>query len=257
MNLIATCGCGKQFQAQAHLAGRLVRCPSCGGTLTVPRAPVPASPPAAPTPSPQRIVVTCPCGQQLAAPPQLVGKLAPCPRCGQLIPVRPPALSQAAQQIPMQPYDDFWDQIPLDPAPTPSHQMMVEEEAPKQEMLTGNKAVAYAIDQVSQGESVRDIRQDLISRGANEAEADRVLQTVLGDSPKVRRANKAARSAGLARGLQHLFVGGFICLIGIGVTVGSYVAAEPGGVFLLAWGPVVFGGLEAIYGFGVLLGGGD
>lgn len=186
-----------------------------------------------------------------------MGKMAPCPRCGQPIPVRPPAASHAARQIPAQSDDDFWDQIPIDPTPAPSNQATLEAEAFQQETLTGNKAVAYVINQVSLGESAGDIRQGLISSGTSEGEADRVLETILGDSRKVRRAksSQTGQSSGMAKGAKHLLVGGVVCLIGVGVTVGSFVAAKPGGVFLLAWGPIVFGGLEAFYGLVMLLSG--
>ena len=48
----------------------------------------------------------------------------------------------------------------------------------------------------------------------------------------------------MGSGLTNMVVGGMVCFIGLAVTVRSYVAAEPGGVFLLACGPIIFGGIQ-------------
>ena len=53
MALSVTCGCGKKLSIKSELAGRRVKCPQCGATLTAPEAgaappPVPAAPRAKP-----------------------------------------------------------------------------------------------------------------------------------------------------------------------------------------------------------------
>jgi len=152
----------------------------------------------------------------------------------------------------VQPDDGFWDQISVEPTPTQAQQALAEAEAQKQQPLTGNKAVAYVIDQVSRGASAVEIRHGLITSGTSEAEADRALDTIVDH----KRSRKSGRSGGMAAGAKHLMVGGLVCLVGIGITVGSYMLTEPGGYFMLAWGPIVFGGMEAFYGIVMLLGGG-
>lgn len=48
MPVVANCSCGRRFQAQDHLAGKQVTCPSCGGVLNVPALPAPARHPSPP-----------------------------------------------------------------------------------------------------------------------------------------------------------------------------------------------------------------
>ena len=39
-----------------------------------------------------------------------------------------------------------------------------------------------------------------------------------------------------------------LLVVGIAITVGTYLMAAPGGVFVLAWGPIVFGGIQFLRG---------
>jgi hypothetical protein len=57
---------------------------------------------------------------------------------------------------------------------------------------------------------------------------------------------------------RNLLVGGVICLIGIVVTAATYSAAqEGGGRYVVAWGAIVFGGIQFLQGlFQTLSGGG-
>jgi hypothetical protein len=44
---------------------------------------------------------------------------------------------------------------------------------------------------------------------------------------------------------RNIIVGGLICLVGIVVTVGTYMAASSeGGTYTIAWGAILFGGLQ-------------
>lgn len=77
--------CGKRLRVAAgkgDMAGRRIRCPGCGKVSDAPAARLPVPPLAN-----DRIVVTCPCGKRLAAPPEAAGKQVRCPDCGATIPV--------------------------------------------------------------------------------------------------------------------------------------------------------------------------
>ena len=52
-------------------------------------------------------------------------------------------------------------------------------------------------------------------------------------------------------GLRNMAIGGVICLIGILVTVGTYSAAASsrgGGHYVVAWGAILFGGIQFLKG---------
>lgn len=88
MPISVACSCGKRFRAKDELAGRRLKCPTCGSAIQVP-SPQPASPPT--------IEVACACGKQLRAKPELAGKRVKCPACGDPISIPD---SQASQPEP-------------------------------------------------------------------------------------------------------------------------------------------------------------
>lgn len=275
MAIVARCGsCGKQFQAQPHLAGKTVPCPFCGGQLTVPAAtavaasgassaqsapaakraatanprtpekrPVAARP--APTPATSRAgasqIVSCRCGAQFKAEAHLAGKTVACPTCKQPLQVPLPGAKAKAAPAATRPADDFWDALlpqepkkPIVPEPDPH----------AEESITGHQATALAIGLLSRGLSPQQVRAQLVERGVSQVETDRVVDTLSPES----KSSSGPKAAGGSSGVTNMLVGGIVCFIGVAVTVGSYVAAEPGGVFLLAYGPIIFGGIQFVRG---------
>ena len=93
MESVVTCVCGKSFRAAPHLAGKRVKCPSCGTPIDIPHNPpdkadkkhaVPSHRPAG-TSQPANQVerqVTCACGKSFRAAPHLAGRRVKCPSCG-------------------------------------------------------------------------------------------------------------------------------------------------------------------------------
>lgn len=71
MAIKATCSCGAQFAARADLAGKRVKCLSCGSVLSIPK--------------PQLTTVTCQCGRVFEAKPELAGTRARFPCCGRVV----------------------------------------------------------------------------------------------------------------------------------------------------------------------------
>jgi hypothetical protein len=165
----------------------------------------------------------------------LAGKTVSCPTCKQ--PLQVPLLGSRAAPAPAAapPDDGFWDALlPKEP------QKAVEAApaSPVEESVTGHKATALAIGLLSQGVSPHQARAQLIERGVSRTETDRVLDTLAATS------KSKSQATGVGSGLKNMLIGGTVCFIGLAVTVGSYIAAEPGGVFLLAWGPIIFGALQ-------------
>ena len=51
-----------------------------------------------------------------------------------------------------------------------------------------------------------------------------------------------------AKGKKHLLVGSLWCIGGAVVTVATFSAASNGGTYVVAWGAILFGAIEAIAG---------
>lgn len=93
MALLASCSCGKSFQAKPELAGKTVKCPSCGSAMKIPAAQAAATnaagakkpATAAAAPAAASIRVACTCGKAFAAKAELAGKRVKCPGCGEAI----------------------------------------------------------------------------------------------------------------------------------------------------------------------------
>jgi hypothetical protein len=174
----------------------------------------------------------------------LAGKTVGCPTCQRplRIPLPAPAARSTSARAPTRPSDDgFWDALlaPEEPvaaaAPAPAN--------PAEESITGPRATAIAIEQLSRGLSPAVVRRELVERGVSSVEANRVIDTLVPES----RAK--TRDSDMGSGVKNMLIGAVVCFIGLAVTIGSYVAAEPGGVFLLAYGPIIFGGIQFVRGF--------
>jgi len=51
------------------------------------------------------------------------------------------------------------------------------------------------------------------------------------------------------RGMRNMMVGGVICLVGTVITIGTYAAASNGGGhYVVAWGAIIFGGIQFLQG---------
>jgi hypothetical protein len=57
-----------------------------------------------------------------------------------------------------------------------------------------------------------------------------------------------AHEQGVAPGLRLMASGALWCAGGLAVTMVTYHAAPEGGVFLVCWGPVLFGALDVLKG---------
>src|SRR5260370_36412686 len=81
MTIRITCKCGKQVQTRDENAGKRMKCPGCGGVVTMPAAgaaapkPAPAAPKPAPTADkPATVAFSCECGKQLHAKAEQAGQ---------------------------------------------------------------------------------------------------------------------------------------------------------------------------------------
>jgi hypothetical protein len=94
----------------------------------------------------------------------------------------------------------------------------------------------------NEGKSKDKIRTELNAMGLNQETASTVIENVF------RSRKKAHREAGA----RNIIVGAAWCVGGIAVTALTYELASGGGVFVVAWGAILFGGIQFIKGLGQL-----
>ena len=66
------------------------------------------------------------------------------------------------------------------------------------------------------------------------------------DPADYERARVAASIAARKAGMRDVIIGGLVCAVGTIITIGSYAAASSptGGRYVIAWGAIVFGGIQ-------------
>lgn len=110
----------------------------------------------------------------------------------------------------------------------------------------GDDLFYYVFDCLNRGSSKAEVRKQLIAFGYSAAAADETVVAVA----DYRRKNPdhtsiAKPAAPVGGGNSNMWIGGVICLIGIVVTVGScLLAGEGGGRYYIAWGAIVWGGIQ-------------
>jgi len=249
------CRCGQRFAAPPNLAGRQVQCPKCGQAMLVPARPVSATPaqaiPAAPASATAPLAVACRCGQRFAAPPHLAGKQVACPSCRS--PIQVPHRQATVTSAPAND-DGFWDDLkPPEPTPfqAPGTGFVAPQPSPKKEIPSPAKATSFAIERSARGASSNQIRQELADLGVGPEESLRIVETLHGRDGRAKSSSRGGGGGGgLPDGVGHI---GFGCLLffgGVAVTVGSFLLAEEGGRFVLAFGPVIWGIIHIFVGIG-------
>jgi hypothetical protein len=93
----------------------------------------------------------------------------------------------------------------------------------------------FAAQRMATGASTQAIEQELMQQGLDPQAA----RTVVTELSNVK--SSATRSAGL----QNMGIGALFCIGGIIATVVTYaMASESGGMYIIAWGPAIFGGIQ-------------
>ncbi|HOX08888.1 MAG TPA: hypothetical protein PK280_21010 [Planctomycetota bacterium] len=99
---------------------------------------------------------------------------------------------------------------------------------------------AYAAELAGQGKSRRQIQQALTEKGLDAAAAETVAGNIM--QAKATESRKA--------GVRNLIVGGLWCGGGTLVTILTFAMASGGGggTYVVAWGAILFGGIQMIRG---------
>jgi hypothetical protein len=116
----------------------------------------------------------------------------------------------------------------------------------------------YVLDCLDHGSSKADIRKQLIAMGYSATDAETSVEEVAEwrrknpDNLNVAKyppapviANTTPTGFGSGGANSNMVIGGVICLLGLVVTIGTCLAAgERGGTVTIAWGAIVFGGIQ-------------
>jgi hypothetical protein len=86
-----------------------------------------------------------------------------------------------------------------------------------------------------------EIRQKLMAYGYSAIEAEQMIEKVEQEQLRTREYDAAFRG----NGIINMVIGGLICIIGIGVTVGSFASlGYGGGSIIIAWGAIAAGAFQ-------------
>lgn len=148
--------------------------------------------------------------------------------------------------------------IPPEPAPAPK----AKEKAPP----LIDAAFAYADKRWAAGASLDAIFTELVQSGFGEEIAEHVVRDLQANPPAQQKSAKRRRGKvkSVARsdyaierdirealksaGRRNMIFGAMWCIGGLIVTLASMAASQGGGVFVIAWGAILFGAIQFIRG---------
>ncbi len=102
---------------------------------------------------------------------------------------------------------------------------------------TPEDQIAFAMERLQEGASWANVQAEILEAGPMAVEARHLLKEFA-----VARRDRAERSA--FQGV--LWFGG-----GLAVTVLTYMSATPGETYIVAWGAIIFGAMQAMQGFAI------
>ncbi len=106
-----------------------------------------------------------------------------------------------------------------------------------------DEAYTYALECLLKGSKPSDVRRSLLDAGYTQSQADEIIQVAV----SYRNNSEAnAHMSGESRqdGSRNMMIGGIICLVGIVITFGTLMSASGGGRYVIAWGAIIFGGIQ-------------
>jgi hypothetical protein len=113
-----------------------------------------------------------------------------------------------------------------------------------------DEACCYALECLLKGSKPSDVRRRLLDAGHLPKQVEKTMQIALQYKRDHEAEATQASSEDSGSGNRNMLIGGAVCLIGILITFFSFASASSGGGrFILAWGAIIFGGLQFIRGY--------
>jgi hypothetical protein len=144
--------------------------------------------------------------------------------------------------------------VPSEPEPEQNPQQPSE--------ISIEAASGHAEEMLREGLTPRQVEQELVQWGLDPASAAAVVKNLhVSRSRRSRRTRQIGAQAQLARrqarslanaeaaalkaaGQRNMLLGGLWCGGGLLVTIATFAAAAGGGVYLIAWGAILFGAIQ-------------
>jgi len=108
------------------------------------------------------------------------------------------------------------------------------------EKATMDEVYEVARKLIRKGGTNEEVEAALIARGVNQKAAASVVINTL----KMRADTRASSGAGM----KNMLAGGIVCGLGLTITIVTYQLAANGGVYVVAWGAILFGGIQFVRG---------
>jgi hypothetical protein len=93
---------------------------------------------------------------------------------------------------------------------------------------------------IRKGGTNEEVEAALIARGVNQKAAASVVINTL----KIRADTRASSGDGM----KNMLSGGIVCGLGLTITIGTYLLAANGGIYVVAWGAILVGGIQFVRG---------
>ncbi len=100
----------------------------------------------------------------------------------------------------------------------------------------------YVAQQLAEGRSQAEVTNELVENGWEQADAAEFVVQVDG------ALQQAVHQAKGSQYVKHIWIGALWAIGGTAVTVATYSAASDGGGYVIAWGAIIFGVIESLYG---------
>ena len=100
---------------------------------------------------------------------------------------------------------------------------------------------------LAEGRSKQEVVTELVSQGMDKHDAGQVVDNVQQGLNQYRQSPEA-RAIMAGKYVRHMLFGALWLIGGAIVTLLTYNAAGPGGTYIVAWGAIVFGAIDFLWG---------
>jgi len=101
----------------------------------------------------------------------------------------------------------------------------------------------YAASELMAGKSREQVESALVEKGMDAEDARLVLTHV---SQAIAKGHRKG-------GWKNMIVGALCCGVGIAITAATYTAAAEGETYVVAYGAIIFGGIQSLMGLGQVI----
>ncbi len=117
-----------------------------------------------------------------------------------------------------------------------------------QEPGVPDEVYVAALESLLKGKRPREVRKGLVKSGYSGSQAEHIVRTAVQFQKDKEMEEKLMPNSGGRTGQTNMVIGGIVFLVGLVLTLGTMAMASGGGTYVVAWGAIVFGGLQFLRG---------